>query len=188
MAVLPSLNSIRVGVNILINGEPCQVVSANFMRCQQRQPTMQTKFRNLITNKVIEMNIKPGDRIEEADLEKNRADYLYSDDRGIYFMDSKSFEQFSINTEVLGEKKLLLKEGTNVELLCFNGNPIAVNLPPKIDLKVVTAPPGVKGDSASNVTKQVTLETGLLINTPLFVKEGDTIRINSETLEYVERV
>lgn len=187
MAVLPSLNSLRVGVNILMRGEPCQIVSAHFMRCQQRQPVMQTKLRNLISGKVIEISFKPGDRIEEADLEKKRADYLYSDARGIYFMDSSSYEQVSIDPEILGERQKLLKEGTSAEILYFEERPISVNLPPKIDLRVISAPPGIKGDSAGNVTKQVTLETGLMINAPLFIKEGDILRINTETMEYVER-
>lgn len=187
MAVLPSLNSIRVGINVLVNREPCQVMSAHFMRCQQRQPVMQTKLRNLISGKVVEISFKPGDRIEEADMEKKRADYLYSDDRGIYFMDSESYEHIAIDPEILGERKNLLKEGTQVEVLYFGEQPITINLPPKIDLKVTTAPPGIKGDSASNVTKQITLETGLMINAPLFIKEGDTVRVNTDTLEYVER-
>lgn len=187
MAVLPSLNSIRVGVRVLVNEEPCQVISANFMRCQQRKPVMQTKLRNLINGKVVEISFKPGDRIEEADLEKKRADYLYSDDRGIYFMDSESYEQVSVDPEILGEQKKLLKEGTQVEVLYFGEQPISVNLPPKIDLKVTSAPPGIRGDSSGNVTKQITLETGLSINAPLFIKEGDSVRINTDTMEYVER-
>ena len=187
MAVLPSLNSIRVGVRILMNGEPCQVVSANFMRCQQRQPVMQTKLRNLINGKVIEISFKPGDRIEEADLEKKHADYLYSDSKGIYFMDTESYEQVSVDSDILGERKELLKEGTQVEVLYFREQPIAINLPPKIDLKVISAPPGIRGDSSGNVTKQITLETGLVISAPLFVKEGDMVRVNTDTSEYVER-
>lgn len=187
MAVLPSLNSIRVGVRVLVNEEPCQVISANFMRCQQRKPVMQTKLRNLINGKVVEISFKPGDRIQEADLEKKHADYLYSDDRGIYFMDSESYEQVAVDPEILGEQKKLLKEGTQVEVLYFGEQPISVNLPPKIDLKVTSAPPGIRGDSSGNVTKQITLETGLTINAPLFIKEGDSVRINTDTMEYVER-
>ncbi len=187
MAVLPSLNSIRVGVHVLVHGEPCQVISANFMRCQQRKPVMQTKLRNLVTSKVVEISFKPGDRVEEADLEKKRADYLYSDDRGIYFMDSESYEQVCVDKEILGERNKLLKEGMQVEVLYFKEQPITISLPPKIDLKVTSAPPGIRGDSSGNVTKQVTLETGLTINVPLFIKEGEMVRVNTETLEYVER-
>lgn len=188
MAVLPSLNSIRVGITITMNGEPYQVQTANFVRMQQRKPVMQTKLKNMINGKVLEYSFKAGERVEEADLVKNKADYLYKDPSGVYFMDTKTYEQFSLEREFLGAKVELLKEGMSVDILCFEEKPIAISLPPKIDLKVTSAPPGIKGDSAGNVTKLVTLETGLVVAAPLFVKEGDTLRINTETLEYVERV
>lgn len=187
MSTFDSLNSIRVGSHILYNNEPYQVVTANFVRMQQRKPVMQTKMKNLITGKVVEYSFKPGDRLEEPDLEKRKADFLYKDPTGIYFMDTITFDQFSIDADVLGEKALLLKEGTQVDVAYFNGNPITIHLPPKIDLKVTSAPPAIKGDTAGNVTKQVELETGLSLATPLFIKEGDTIRINTETVSYVER-
>lgn len=188
MSTLDSLNSIHVGSHILYNDEPYQVMTANFVRMQQRKPVMQTKMKNLITGKVVEYSFKPGDRLEEPDLEKRKADFLYKDPSGIYFMDTVTFDQFSIGADVLGEKTMLLKEGTQVDVAYFNGNPITVQLPPKIDLKVTSAPPAIKGDTAGNVTKQVELETGLSIATPLFIKEGDVIRINTETVSYVERV
>lgn len=187
MAILPSLNSIRIGMTLLLDREPYQVVVANFSRQQQRKPVMQTKLKSLISGKVMEINFKPGDRIEEADLEKIKADFLYSDQMGIHFMDSSSYEELAIDVDILGEKKKLLKEGTSIDVLLFEGRPISVHLPPKIDLRVVSAPPSIKGDSAGGVTKPITLETGLIINAPLFIKEGDIIRINTETVEYVER-
>ncbi len=188
MSVLPSLNSIRIGITILMNGEPYQVLTANFVRMQQRKPVMQTKMRNLINGKVLEYSFKAGERVEEAELEKTKADYLYTDPSGVYFMDTKSYEQVSIDTETLGDKTKLLKDGTSVDILSFNGRPITVSLPPKIDLKVTSAPPGIKGDSSGGVTQAITLETGLVIQAPLFVKEGDVVRVNTETIEYVERV
>jgi len=163
-------------------------MTANFMRMQQRKPVMQTKLKHLITGKVVEYSFKPGDKLEEPDLEKRKADYLYKDPTGIYFMDTVTFDQFNISAETLGQKALLLKEGTQVDVAYFNGNPITVSLPPKIDLRVTSAPPAIKGDTAGNVTKQIELETGLTLATPLFIKEGDTIRINTETVSYVERV
>lgn len=188
MSVLPSLNSIKIGLNLLVNNEPYQVLTANFVRMQQRKPVMQTKLRNLINSKVLEITFKPGDRVEEADLEKRKADYLYSDGSGIHFMDTQSYEQVSIEPAILGERAKLLKEGTQVDVLYFNDNPITVSLPPKIELVVTSAPPGIKGDSSGGVTQIITLETGLTISAPLFVKESDTVRINTESLEYVERV
>jgi elongation factor P len=188
MSVLPSLNSIKVGLNILVGGEPYQVQTANFVRMQQRKPVMQTKMKNLINGKVLEYSFKAGERVEEADLEKGKGDYLYTDQSGVYFMDSSTFEQLAIDPDFLRERTKLLKEGMQVDILYFNGKPITISFPPKIELHVTSTPPGIKGDSAGNVTKQATLETGLIVNVPLFVKEGDTIRVNTETLEYTERV
>lgn len=188
MSVLPSLNSIKVGLTILFNGEPYQVQTANFVRMQQRKPVMQTKMKNLINGKVLEYSFKAGERVEEADLERKKCGYLYADQSGSYFMDTESYEQFAIDQSLLGDRVKLLKEGTQVDVLYFNDRPITVGFPPKIDFKVTSAPPSIKGDTAGNATKQVTLETGLTVNAPLFVKEGDTIRVNTDTLEYAERV
>ncbi|MBI4272486.1 elongation factor P [Candidatus Uhrbacteria bacterium] len=188
MAILPTLNSIRVGVTVLVQGEPYQVLWANFVRMQQRKPVMQTKLRNLKNGKVLEMSFKPGDSVEEADLQKRKSSYLYRDANGIYFMDAETYDSVQIDSASLGDRMLLLQEGMLVDILFFNDSPISVSLPPKIDLKVTSAPPPIKGDSASNVTKSITLETGLTLQVPLFIKEGDMIRINTDSLEYVERV
>lgn len=188
MSVLPSLNSIKGGLTVLFNGEPYQVQTANFVRMQQRKPVMQTKMKNLINGKVLEYSFKAGEKVEEAALERKKCDYLYTDQTGSYFMDTESYEQFAINQSLLGARAKLLKEGTQVDVLYFNEQPITISFPPKIDFTVTSAPPSIKGDSASNVTKQVTLETGLTVNVPLFVKEGDIVRVNTDTLEYAERV
>ncbi|MBI4250295.1 elongation factor P [Candidatus Uhrbacteria bacterium] len=188
MAVLPSLNSIKVGLTILYNGEPYQVQTANFVRMQQRKPVMQTKMRHLKTGRVLEISFKPGDTVEEAELDKRKATYLYSDDTGVHFMDTESYDQISIPRDAMSGREGLLQEGMAVDIVLFHNAPLTVHLPPKIDLKVTSAPPPIKGDSASNVTKAVALETGLMLNVPLFIKEGDTIRINTDTLDYVERV
>ena len=189
MSVLPSLNSIRAGIILLYNGEPYQVQTANFVRMQQRKPVMQTKLRHLVTGKVLEYSFKPGESVEEAGLEKQKANYLYSDATNAYFMDQENYEQFGIALSTVGSGALLLKEGIEVTALIFNEKPISVELPKKIDLAVTSAPPAIKGDSAQGrVMKTVTVETGATLQTPLFVNEGDVIRINTETGEYVERV
>ncbi len=188
MSVLPSLNSIKVGLNILVGEEPYQVQTANFVRMQQRKPVMQTKMKNLINGKILEYSFKAGERVEEADLERAKGDYLYTDQSGIFFMDSSTYEQIAIDASFLGERTKLLKDGMQVDILYFNGKPITISFPPKVEMRVTSTPPGIKGDSASNVTKQATLESGLTVNVPLFVKEGDIIRVNTETLEYTERV
>ena len=189
MAVLPSLNSIKPGVTILYNGEPYIVQWANFVRMQQRKPVMQTKLKHLVTGKVLEYSFKPGEKVEAADLERIKANFLYRDHEGGHFMDNENYEQFTFSDEALGEKINYLKEGFEVQILTFNENPITVELPPKVNLRVTSAAPGVRGDSAQgNVTKEATLENGLLLKVPLFVKEGDIVRISTESGEYLERI
>ncbi len=148
---------------------------------------MQTKLRHLITGKTLEVSFHPGESVQEADLERVRANFLYNDHQGSHFMDNVSFEQFSFPDETMGSKKDYLKEGMEVQVLKFNGNPINVEITPKVRLKVTSAPPSVRGDSAGGVTKDITLENGLVVKAPLFIKEGEDVIINTDTGEYVER-
>lgn len=186
MSVLPSLNSIKVGLNILVGEEPYQVLEASFMRTAQRKPVMRTKLRNLLNAKIIEQSFKPGDKIEGADMSKIKASFLYADDQ-CHFMNQETFEQFDFPLEKIGDGIKFLKDGVEVSILNFNNEPVGVELPKKVTLKVTQSPPGVKGDTAGNVTKQVTLETGLQVNAPLFIKEGEEIIINTDTGQYVAR-
>jgi elongation factor P len=187
MATISTLNDIKKGLSINWNSEPYVVMEANFVRMQQRKPVMQTKLKNLITGKVLEYSFKPGDKVEIADLQRNKANYLYKDDSAAYFMDNLTYEQFSIPLDKIGNKIKFLKENTDCDVLYYESNPVSIELPIKMKFKVITAPPGVKGDSSTNVTKQVTLETGAIINAPLFIKEGEEIIINTETEDYVGR-
>lgn len=187
MPVLPSLNSIRAGLTILVDGEPYLVLESDFMRTAQRKPVMRTKLRHLITGRVLEQSFKPGDKVEEADITRLKANFLYADDKQAHFMNQETFEQFDFPLSALGDKLHYLKEGQEVSILNFNGSPINVELPKKVVLKVIEAPPGVRGDTAGNVTKQIKLETGLTVNAPLFIKEGEEVIINTDTGEYVER-
>jgi len=189
MSVLSSLNDIKQGVAIVYNGEPYIVLTANFVRMQQRKPVMQTKLRNLINSKVLEITFKPGDRLEEAEVSRKDATYLYSSDTEAYFMDGITFEQISLPKADVASNLPYLREGTAIELRTFNDKPVGLELPAKMDFKVTAAAEAVKGDSAQGrVTKVVTIETGAEIGAPLFINEGDVIRINTQTGEYVERV
>jgi len=188
MSVLSTLNEIKKGLNLNIDGQPYIVLEANFVRMQQRKPVMQTKLKNLIDGRVLEISFKPGDKVETADLQRSKANYMYKDEQTAYFMNNESYEQFEINLEKLGNKIDYLKEGTDCDVLYFESKPVNIDLPIKITLQVTQAPPGVKGNSASsNIMKPVTLETGAVVNAPLFINEGDSIVINTETEEYVER-
>ncbi|MFA5020970.1 MAG: elongation factor P [Patescibacteria group bacterium] len=187
--MLSTLNDIKKGLNILHENEPYTVMEANFVRMQQRKPVMQTKLKNLLNGKIAQINFHPGDRVEEADLMRQKVDYLYNDGDKFYFMSPKDFEQFEIDQATIGNVAGYLRDGDKVDALYFNGQPVSISAAPKVELKVVSAPEGVRGDSAQGrVTKLAELETGISIAVPLFVKEGDTVRINTDTGEYVERV
>jgi elongation factor P len=188
MAFISTLNDIKVGLVINYSGEPYIVLEAHFVRMQQRKPVMQTKLRHLVTGKVLEYSFKPGERVEIADLVRTKVNYLYRDGEALHFMDNGTYEQFSLPTSVLGDKAGFLKDGQEVDVLYYNEKPINIELPKKVELKVVETEPGIKGDTAQgSVMKAARLETDASIQVPLFVKVGDTIRINTERGEYVER-
>ena len=188
MGVLGTLNDIKIGMNIIYNGEPHQVLVANFVRMQQRKPVMQTKMRNLITGKVVEYSFKPGEKVETGDLERIKSNFLYSNGDECVFMDNQSYEQVSLSKEKVGNAGNFLKEGCEVNLISFNNEIINVEIPNKIKFKIISAVDGVKGDSAQGrVTKTAEIETGYHVQVPLFIKEGEEIIINTETGEYVER-
>ena len=183
-----SLNEIKGGKVIQVNNEPYVVVKADHHKMGRGGAVLKTKLRNLISGNVLERTFQGNDKADEADTEKKKANFMYKDDSEAYFMDNESYEQFNISLEQIGDKQKFFKDETDMDILYFESRPVAVELPIKMEFKVVVAPPGVKGNSAGNVNKQIELETGAVINAPLFVNEGDVIRVNTETGEYVERV
>ena len=183
-----SLSEVKTGKNITLNNEPYLVIFHQHSKTGRAGAVLRTKIRSLKTSAAMEKTFQGADKIEEAEISKTKAQYLYREGENYLFMDNSSFEQFSLPESVLGEFTKYLLENTGVTILNYNNKPINIELPVKIELKVVEAPPGVRGNTADGGTKQVTLETGIKVNTPLFVKEGDILRINTETREYVERV
>ncbi len=152
------------------------------------QTLVRLKMRNLLTSAVFEKTFKAQEKFKEPDLELVPATYLYSDADGAYFLDQASFETLTLSGTMLGSAMDYLIDGTLIQLLKFNGNPIGLQLPIFVDLKVAQTEPGVRGDSSSgSVTKVATLETGLEVRVPLFIKEGELIRITTETGEFAGR-
>jgi elongation factor P len=141
----------------------------------------------MLSGNVMEQTFQGNDKAEEADVENKGANYLYKDETFAYFMDNADFEQFSLPLDQLGEQDKFLKEDTLVDVLYFQNQPMSIKLPIKMTFKVTSAPPGVRGNSAGNVMKTIELETGATLQAPMFINEGDTIRINTESGEYVER-
>jgi elongation factor P len=181
------LNDLKLGTIVLFNGEPFQVIWSNRMRTAQRKPVMQTKLRNVISGKVMEYSFKFGEKVEEADVTREKASFLYADESGTHFMNNETFETIDFDKIVTQEQEPFLIEGTKVIVLRFNGKPVSIELPIKVDLKVIESPPGITGNSGGNVTKPVKLETGLVVQAPMFIKEGDVIRVDTRDGQYVER-
>lgn len=182
-----NLNEIKVGKLIQVSGEPYIVVKADHHKMGRGGAVLKTKMKNLITGNTLEKTFQGNDKAEEADVETKKANYMYKDDTSAFFMDNKSYEQFDLPLDQIGNKINFLKEGTDVDVLHFQDKPVSITLPIKIDLQVTSAPPGVKGNSVGNVTKVAILETGAEINVPMFINSGDVIKINTDTEEYVER-
>lgn len=178
----------KTGTVIVVNNEPYQVIFSQHARTAQRRAFVRTKLKNLVTGQILEKTFNASDKIGKANIEKTKANFLYIEKDDLFFMDNQTYEQFSLKKSCLRDQEKFLKEGTEVVILMFDKKPINVELPKKINLRVIEAPPGIKGDSATTPTKTVTLETGAKINVPIFIKTGDTIRINTESGGYVERV
>jgi elongation factor P len=181
------MNDLRQGVIISLNNEPYEVLIADFMRTAQRKPVMRTKLRHLVTGSILEQTFKPDSKIDEANLTRSKANYLYDDEESIHFMDQTTFEQFFISKKALGDKIKFLKDGLDVDVMLIDEKPATVQLPKKIVYVVKDAPPGVKGDTATNVFKTVTLENNMELRVPLFINTGDKVRVNTDTGEYTER-
>jgi elongation factor P len=166
----------------------CLEVEVNTPTARGGQTLVRLKIRNLITNAVFERTFKAGEKFKEPDLQTVSASYLYSDREGSYFLDQESYETLTLVDEVIGNARDFLIEGGMVDLLKYNGNPIGLELPPFVELAVASTEPGVRGDSSSgSVTKPARLETGLEIRVPLFIKEGEKVRVSTESREFAGR-
>jgi len=187
MAML-EYNEILKGKVILLDGEPYEVLDAHVFRKQQRKPVNQTKLRHLITGKVTEQAFHVSEKMPEADLSTKGVKFLYNNRGEWWFSDEKNAsDRFKLEEATIGTGGQFLKANTIVEALIFDEKIIGIKIPIKVDLKVTDAPPAVKGNTAQGGSKQITLETGAVINAPLFINEGDVVRINTELGEYVER-
>jgi elongation factor P len=152
------------------------------------QTLVRLKMRNLITRAVFDRTFRAADKFREPDLVTVPASFLYADADGYHFMDQESFDTLTLRGDMIGDDRLLLVDNVMVQIQKFNGNPIGIQFPPHVELTVVSTEPGVRGDTASGgVTKQATLETGLSIRVPLFIKEGEKVKVHTETREFAGR-
>ncbi len=166
----------------------CLDVEVSTPTARGGQTLVRLKMRNLLTRAVFDKTFKAGDRFKEPDIDMVPASYLYSDSGGFYFMDQESFETLTLSPEMVGDAVDLIVEGVILQLHRYNGNPIGLQLPSHVELSVKYTEPGVRGDTSSgSVTKPATLETGIEIRVPLFIKEGETIKVSTETREFAGR-
>jgi len=180
---------LKKGVKIILDKEPYEILEARPLKMAQRRVIIQTKVRNLITGNVFSRNFHQGETFQEAELSKIQAKFLYSHQDRYYFCEEGNpANRFDLNFNQIGLAAQFLKSNQIVEAIVFKDKVINISLPIKIQLKVIEAPPGIKGDRSQPGTKQVTLETGGKINAPLFIKESDIVEVNTETGEYVRRV
>jgi elongation factor P len=182
-----NLSDIKTGKTITFNDEPYIVTFHQHSKTGRAGAVLRTKLRNLKNGAVLEKTFQGADKIEEAEITKAKAQYLYREGDNYFFMDSRNYEQFSLPKSVLGDSIKFLIENTEVTVLNYNSQPINIELPVKMDFRVTEAPPAIRGNTADGGTKLVTLENGIQVSTPLFIKEGDILRINTDTGEYVER-
>ena len=183
-----TMNELKLGKIISINQQPFVVTYTQHVQMGRGSAVLRSKLKNLITGQVLEKTFKHGDKLEEADLSHSKADFLYREGDTFYFMDNTSFEQFGLEAAQVGELSNFVKEGSDVDVMNFDGKPVSIDLPKKVKLQVTETQPAVRGDTAQGgVTKPATVETGYVVQVPLFVKQGETIVVNTETGLYVER-
>lgn len=178
----------RNGSKIELDGEPFVITYFQHVKPGKGGAFVRTKVKNLKTGRVLDRTFRAGEKIEEADVEERKMQYLYADGESLVFMDSQSYDQMSISLEQIGDAKLYLKENTEIEVILYKGEPINIELPAFIEVEIAQTDPGVKGDTASGATKPATIETGAVIQVPLFIKEGERVRVDTRSGEYVERV
>jgi elongation factor P len=179
---------LKKGMSIELDGEPYSVVDYERSKMQQRAPVMRIRFRSLRSGRIVDKTFSGYDvSFTPASVDRRSAQYIYRDGDFYYFMDNGTFDQFPMSSDQIANSLNFMVEQTEVELIFYEDNPISLELPITVDLEVSDSPPGVKGDTATGATKLATLETGLELQVPLFVNQGDTIKVDTRTGTYISR-
>jgi elongation factor P len=180
-------SDIRKGLKIMMDGQPYVVTDFQFVKPGKGQAFTRTKMRNLLTGGTIERNIRSSEKLEAADVEDRTLQYIYPEGDSFVFMNSNTGEQLTVHKEAVGDAADLLLDGIDVQITIYNGNPVSIQLPPHIVVQITETEPGIKGDTATNVTKPAKISTGASIAVPLFINEGDWIKVDTRTRSYLER-
>ena len=182
-----SAGDFRNGMTFEFEGNVYQVIEFQHVKPGKGAAFVRTKIKNVITGGVLERTFNPSEKVEKAHIERNDMEYLYEDGGLFYFMDLETYDQTPLTSEQLGDSLKFVKENMSVKIVSYKGNIFAVEPPTFVELLVTASEPGVKGNTASNVTKPATLETGAVIQVPMFINEGDMIRVDTREGVYMER-
>ncbi len=188
MAGVIDTSEFKKGMKIEIDGEPFEILDFQHVKPGKGSAFVRTTIRSLLTGRTLEPTMKSGDKVGKPDIEDKDMQYLYKEGADYYFMDTRNYEQTFISEKVLGEQKNFLKENINASILFYNGKAIGVSLPNSVDLKVTKCDPGIRGDTVSGALKPAELETGYTVNVPLFINEGDVLKIDTRDGKYLTRV
>ncbi|HRC63416.1 MAG: elongation factor P [Dehalococcoidia bacterium] len=182
-----STGEIKRGVSVEVDGNLYQVVEVQHVKTK-KSAVYRVKMRDLRGGHIIERTFNAGEKLAAARVERRDMQFLYSDASGLTFMNTQTFDQIAVPASIAGNALSYLKEGDVVQVLAYGEEALGIELPPAVQLKIVRSDPGVKGDTATGATKPATLETGLVVNVPLFINEGDTIKVGTSEGNYIERV
>jgi elongation factor P len=177
----------KKGLKIRFDGEPYSIVDFQHVKPGKGGAFVRTKLKHMRLGRVIDNTFRAGEKVELVDFDEKRMQYLYQDDR-FHFMDLETYDQISLSEDELGDASEFLKENTEVEMLFIDGSPVSVELPNFMELRIVKTDPGVRGDTATGGTKPAELETGAVVQVPLFVNQGDVVKVDTRTSEYLGRV
>lgn len=181
------ITELKTGTVFEDEGQPWMVLEYQHSKMGRGGAVLKTKVKNLMTGSIVNKTYQGSDKFEGVQLERKKAQYLYEDEAGYVFMDEATYEQFTIDKVMAGETPKYVKEGESIQLQLYKGKPINLDLPIKVKLRVAEAPQGERGNTATGATKPITLETGLVVQAPLFIKEGDMVVIDTRSGVYVER-
>lgn len=182
-----NMNQVRVGLKIIVDNDPCIIVDADFVKPGKGQAFTRVKYKNLKTDRVNEMTMRSADSVEGADVIDKEMQYLYADGSHWYFMDPDTFEQIAADPHAVGDAVQWIKEEDLCAVTLWEGTPIVVVPPNFVELEIVETDPGVRGDTSSGGTKPAKLETGAVVKVPLFVQQGEKVKIDTRSGEYVSR-
>ena len=182
-----STNEFKRGLKVMLDGDPCNIIENEFVKPGKGQAFVRVKLRNLLTGRVMEKTFKSGETVEAADVLETDLQYLYTDGEQWYFMDPDTFEQVGADENAVGEAAKWLKEQDICTVTLWNDNPISVEAPAHVVLQITETDPGLRGDTASGGTKPATLETGAVVQVPLFLEEGEYIKVDTRNGAYISR-